>query len=207
MAEQKQTNIHYRLQKCRVDLQKKPMKKTGKNAYAGYEYFELKDYLPFINEICFENGINPVFVFTLEEATLILKDIENPEISIPFKTPIELVQMKGSNAMQNIRATQTYARNQLYTMAFEIAENDVVNSSEIDEEAELARKKITPIAVDTIKKLIQEAKVDQVAFLKWAKVKKVEDITNKNLNIVMQELNKKKDLIEKEQKKEEVNFL
>lgn len=207
--EQKQENIYYKLQKSRVDLQQKPLNKTGKNIYAGYEYFDLKDYLPYINEICLENRINPIFDFESEEdkAFLILKDIDNLESSITFKTPIEILQLKGNNIMQNIRATQTYARNQLYTMAFEISENDIANECEVDEDAEQARKKIDPAAVKTIKTLLKETKADEKEFLKWIRADKVENIINMNLNIAIKKLEEKKEQVEKEKIKEEVDFL
>ena len=45
MGEQKQLNIYQKLQKSRVDLQNKKLKKTGINKYSNYDYFELGDLL------------------------------------------------------------------------------------------------------------------------------------------------------------------
>ena len=37
-------NIYEKLQKCRVDLQQMNIKKSGKNKFSGYMYFELGDF-------------------------------------------------------------------------------------------------------------------------------------------------------------------
>lgn len=192
--EQPKFNIYQKIQKCKVDLSKKKMKKSGKNAYAGYEYFELEDFLPHVFEAEFENGLYSKFEFNLERATLKIVDTESSEGDFElFSIPVQQVSMKGCNEMQNIASTQSYCERYLYQIAYGIAENDTVNSGEIDEEAELGRKKIDKAAVQTIKKLIAETKTKESEFCSWAKVKKIEDIINKNLPICMKKLNEKKE--------------
>ena len=44
-------NVFEKLQLCRVELQKSNLKKSGKNKFAGFEYFELGDFLPKVNEL------------------------------------------------------------------------------------------------------------------------------------------------------------
>lgn len=44
-------NIYAKLQNARVELQKRKIKKTGYNKYAGFRYYELSDFLPNVNEI------------------------------------------------------------------------------------------------------------------------------------------------------------
>jgi len=61
-------NIYAKLQKSRVELQKKEMKKSGENKFSHYNYFELGDFLPQINEICERNGLATIFEFTEEKA-------------------------------------------------------------------------------------------------------------------------------------------
>lgn len=193
--EQPKLNIYQKLQKCKAELAKKKMKKTGKNIYSNYAYFELEDFLPHVIESEYENGLYSKFEFNLELATLKIIDTDNEEKMEPFTIPVQLVSMKGCNDMQNIASTQSYCERYLYQTAYGIAENDSVNGGEIDEDAELAKKKIDQAAVQTIKQLISETKTDESAFCNWAKVKKIEDITNKKLSICMQELNKKKETI------------
>jgi len=44
-------NIYEKLQIMRCELQDMKLKKSGKNKFAGYEYFELQDFIPEINKL------------------------------------------------------------------------------------------------------------------------------------------------------------
>ena len=55
MTEENKLNIYQKIQKARVELQNSKLKKSGKNDFSKYEYFELGDFLPNINKICDEN--------------------------------------------------------------------------------------------------------------------------------------------------------
>ena len=54
---EKQLNLYSKLQKVRVELQSSNLKKSGKNTYSKYEYFELGDFLPKVNELCDKYGL------------------------------------------------------------------------------------------------------------------------------------------------------
>ena len=45
----------------RVKLQETSLQKSGKNRFAGFEYFELADFLPTLNKLMLEEGINDCF--------------------------------------------------------------------------------------------------------------------------------------------------
>lgn len=179
MAEEKaKLNIYGKLQKCRVEVQKKSIKKTGKNTFSNYDYLELGDFLPYINEVNEQNKLCTVFHFGKEEATLTIINSENEEEKIQFGTPVVIPSLKGCNEMQNVGGTQTYARRYLYFMAYEISENDLLNQIEEDKEKAEGRKKIDAVKVQTIKKLIEETNTNEAEFCKWAKIKAATDITN-----------------------------
>lgn len=202
MAEAKKLNIYQKIQKARVDLQNKDLKKTGYNKYSNYKYFELGDFLPYVNEICQEIGLYCEFQFNEKEATLTLYDSENEEKKRVWSTPVEIATLKGCSAIQNIGGTQKFARRYLYMMAFEIAETDVIDGGAVDEDAELGKQKIGQAHVLTINSLIQETETDKKEFLAWAGVNKVEDITNEAVGTCLTMLNKKKTLKEKREKEE-----
>ena len=44
-------NVHKKLMQARVTLQSMALTKTGHNKFAGYQYFELGDFLPAVNQI------------------------------------------------------------------------------------------------------------------------------------------------------------
>lgn len=203
MAEEiKKLNIYQKLQKSRVELQAKNLKKSGKNSYSNYEYFELGDFLPGVNEVCNNNGLATIFHFEKEIATLSVIDVDNPESIIKFETPIEMAAIKGSSTIQQIGGTQTYARRYLYMMAFEIAETDIVDKSEVDLDKQEGEQKIGTVHLNVIRKLIDETETEITSFLKYAGVEKLEDIKNKDYPELLKLLEKKKQDYKKKQENE-----
>ncbi|ELC8383220.1 MAG: ERF family protein [Clostridium perfringens] len=202
MPEIKKLNIYQKIQKARVDLQNKDLKKTGYNKYSNYKYFELGDFLPHINDICNEIGLYTEFSYEEKLATLTIYNTENLEEKRIWTTPVEVATLKGCSTIQNIGGTQSFARRYLYMMAFEIAETDVIDGGAIDEDAELGKQKIGKAHVLTINSLIQETETDKKEFLAWAGVNKVEDITNEAVGTCLTMLNKKKTLKEKREQEE-----
>lgn len=190
--EVKKLNIFQKLQKARVELQKRDIKKTGYNKYSNYYYFELSDFLLPINEICNQVGLYSEFQYTNTEATLTIYDTDNTEHFRVWTTPVEVAILKGCSTIQNIGGTQSFARRYLYMMAFEIAESDAIDNGSVDQDAELGKQKINKASVLTINGLIDETKTDKKKFLEWAGVEKVEDITNNALGTCINMLNKKK---------------
>ncbi|EGT0690162.1 recombinase [Clostridium perfringens] len=202
MTEIKKFNIYQKIQRARVDLQNKDLKKTGYNKYSNYKYFELGDFLPHINDICNEIGLYTEFSYEEKLATLTIYNTENLEEKRIWTTPVEVATLKGCSTIQNIGGTQSFARRYLYMMAFEIAETDVIDGGAVDEDAELGKQKIGQAHVLTINSLIQETETDKKEFLAWAGVNRVEDITNEAVGTCLTMLNKKKTLKEKREQEE-----
>ena len=63
----------------RVELQQKNIKKSGRNKFAGYDYFELSDILPPINELQAKYKTCSFVSFNSEEATLKIVNAEDPK--------------------------------------------------------------------------------------------------------------------------------
>ena len=201
MAETKEPkvmNVFQKLQKCRVEIQRADLKKTGENKFSHYTYYELGDFLPKINEVMDKYNLTGIFNFNLEESTLTIINTENISEQIVFFTPVSIAELKGTYAIQNIGATQTYARRYLYVMAFEIAESDVLDESEHDEELIFKGQKIDIIKVSTINEMLKKTNSDVPVFLKYYKLKQVEDITNGHFVQIMKTLNDKLEKQEKE---------
>ena len=120
-------NIYEKLQTARCELQDLKIKKSGKNAFAKYEYYELSDFLPTINNLMLKNGLCSQVSFLDETAILRIIDSEKPEDSIDFHSPMSTADLKGCHAVQNLGAVETYQRRYLYMLAFEIVEQDVLD--------------------------------------------------------------------------------
>jgi hypothetical protein len=122
-------NVFAKLQKCRVMLQSMNLKKSGENKFAGYNYFELQDFLPPINELFLAEGLFGQVSFTAELASLTIINTEKPEEQIVFTSPMATAALKGCHDIQNVGAVETYQRRYLYTMALEIVEHDALDKT------------------------------------------------------------------------------
>ena len=69
---EKRKKLNESIINIRVKLQNTKIKKSGKNNFAGFDYYELSDFLPKLNELMLEEGINDVFTIEDEYAKLIL---------------------------------------------------------------------------------------------------------------------------------------
>jgi len=122
-------SVYKKLQEARIALQAIPLKKSGRNKFAGYEYFELGDFLPTIQEICLHRGLCGSVTFYTDLAILTITDVDKPEDKIEFKCPMSTAALKGCHEVQNLGAVQTYLRRYLWTNAFEIVEHDALDAT------------------------------------------------------------------------------
>ena len=120
-------NIYEKLQEARVELQGMNLKKSGKNSFAQYDYFELADFMPHINRIMLDKKLTGFCSFTEDLASLTLVNSEKPEERIVFTSPMSKANLKGCHEVQNLGAVETYQRRYLYTTAFEIVEADLLD--------------------------------------------------------------------------------
>jgi hypothetical protein len=123
-------NIYEKLQTIRCELQELGLKKSGKNAFAGYDYYELGDFIPHVNNLMKKHKVTSVLNYDAEKATLEIINCEQPEERIVFTSPMARAVLKGCHDVQNLGASETYISRYLHQMAFSIVESDVVDASE-----------------------------------------------------------------------------
>jgi hypothetical protein len=121
-------SVYKKLQQARLVLQNTKLSKSGKNKFAGYEYFELGDFLPQIQKICADVGLCGVVSFNSEMAYLTIHDTETDGF-VTFTSPMSSAALKGCHDVQNLGAVQTYLRRYLWTNAFEIVEHDALDAT------------------------------------------------------------------------------
>lgn len=129
-------NVYQRLNEARKAFHSREIKKTGKNKFAGYEYFELADFVVPALEIFAEKGLTAVISFSEHDAVMDIFNAEVPDERISITSPIASAQLKGCHPVQNLGATQTYLRRYLWVLALEIVEHDAVDSSRPVEKSE-----------------------------------------------------------------------
>lgn len=133
--------IYQKLQDARVELAAMPLKKSGKNTYAGYTYFELGDFLPHAQKIFAGKGLCGIVSYTNDEATLQVVDSESGE-SITIHSPMRGAALKGCHDIQNLGAVETYQRRYLWVTAMELVENDILDGSKPLEEKKGTEKAV-----------------------------------------------------------------
>jgi len=131
--------VHKKLMNARMALQSMQLKKSGHNKFAGYQYFELGDFLPQINEIFHSLGLCGVISYTKDYADLTITDVDDGTC-IVVTSPMVEANLKGAHAIQNLGAVETYQRRYLWMTAMEIVEHDALDSS-----APLKEEKKSPV--------------------------------------------------------------
>jgi hypothetical protein len=121
-------SVYKKLQQARLVLQNTKLSKSGKNKFAGYEYFELGDFLPQIQKICADVGLCGVLSFNTDMAYLTIHDTETDGF-VTFTSPMSSAALKGCHDVQNLGAVQTDLRRYLWTNAFEIVEHDALDAT------------------------------------------------------------------------------
>lgn len=136
-------NVYEKLQEARVILQKKNNKKSGKNKFAGFSYYELSDFIPSVNEIFNELKLISMFNIIEKEnrATLEIVNIENVDERVMFESPLAEAEIKGSTPIQCLGGIHTYMKRYLYLNALEIVESDMFDGKVGDKQNELKEGK------------------------------------------------------------------
>lgn len=123
--------------------------KNGKNEYSNYKYFKPEEINQKVNPLLLKYKIFPLFYSyyetydmeiceTMESekamkcitkkelkeiAKLEFQDILGKDKTIVYQMPIERIDIKGANKMQNIGGVRTYAKRYLYMEALNISDD------------------------------------------------------------------------------------
>ena len=94
-------NIYQKIQEVKSEILKANLKKSGKNKFANFDYYELSDIMPTIIELCKKYGLYTHITFTNDEAKLTIVDSEtaneslaNPLYSVQFSSPMRELELK-----------------------------------------------------------------------------------------------------------------
>jgi len=137
----KKQNVYEKLQHARVMLQEKNNKKSGKNKFAGFNYYELADFMPSVNDIFDKVGLFSMFNIKGDIATLVIINVDNVTDTITFESPIAQAEIKGSTPIQCLGGIHTYMKRYLYLNALEIVESDMFDAKVGDKKDPLVEGK------------------------------------------------------------------
>lgn len=175
--------VYAKLQAARIALMEKGLKKTGKNSFAGFDFFQLVDFLPEAQKIFTKLGLTTNYTLAprviankeivegekltrepiiRDIARLVIRDIETNDIEV-FEIEAAPVQI-GNNTKQNIYQAaggrSTYYKRYLYRDALEIEESDesdmVLGAPNIDYQTPVAQQPIETPQPTTIQENIMQ---------------------------------------------------
>lgn len=140
-------NIYKKIMSVRMAWLDANVQKTGINRFAEYKYFELADIVPVIMPLFDTFNLYPHFSFTEEVATMDIIDIDNPESTVTFSSPMRKLAVKGMNEIQALGGVETYQRRYLYMMLLDIVEQDAFDGAngKTDDEVEAPKDNVTTI--------------------------------------------------------------
>lgn len=118
-----------KLNEARELFHAQKLEKTGHNKFAGYNYFQLGDFVIPALQIFNQVGLCSIISFTAEQATMTITDLEDNS-SVQITSPMSSAALKGCHDVQNLGAVQTYLRRYLWVAALEIVEHDPLDSSD-----------------------------------------------------------------------------
>lgn len=204
---EKALNLNQSIIKIRVELQKSKIKKSGKNKFAGFDYYELADFLPKLNELMLKEDVNDIFTIKDNIAILtLIKGEEKQDYQIPFvlfDTPMnfkknektgEIREVKSMQDIQYLGALNTYYKRYLYLNAFGITDGEVIDALDNDENTSPNKKEVpkaTPNQVAVLSKIYTGENLQKL--LDSNKISNLEELTIYKASELIQKLKEKKE--------------
>ena len=122
-------NVYQKLNEARARFHSSAIKKSGHNKFAGYDYFELSDFVVPAVQIFREVGLIGMVSFDKDSAQLTVVNVDKPDEQIVFRSPMSEANLKGCHPVQNLGAVETYIRRYLWVVALEIVEHDALDAT------------------------------------------------------------------------------
>jgi hypothetical protein len=126
--------VFRKLQAVRHEIVKAELKKTGHNAFGGWNYYELGDFIPTAHKLFDAVGLCGVVRFN-DIASLTIYDTDDGS-SVVFTSPIVYAEAAKGQPIQLLGSTHTYIRRYLWLLALELVEADSVDAEKQVEKKE-----------------------------------------------------------------------
>lgn len=119
--------VYTNLNAARMAFHQLKLKKSGKNEYAKYTYYELADFLPAALQIFADHDLCAFISF--DEGGCVMRIVDTSDGSdIVLKSPVADAQTKGSLPIQALGSTHTYMRRYMWGLAVELVESDGIEA-------------------------------------------------------------------------------
>ena len=190
-------NIYQKINSIKQDFLKSNVKKSGKNKNAGFEYFELVDFMPTLVELMNKYKVYAFISFTEKEATITLINVEKAEEKVIITSPVVhfksykyekntkgeytgnvIEDLTNMNSIQKMGAIQTYIRRYLYLIAFDIVEPELFDnmSGEMKEDDKATVNQLA---------YIDNLKLDKQKICQTYKINSITELTKEQAKLVI----------------------
>jgi hypothetical protein len=138
MCEHVRAHIREKIQQARLEIQGLNLKKSGYNGYAGFWYYELKDFLPFVTKRFPELKLYDSFSITDNDAVLKVYNLESDTadssgevetFSINLSDEARTSLFTKGNPLQSVGCMSTYLKRYLYMNMLNLVEDDEVDAT------------------------------------------------------------------------------
>jgi hypothetical protein len=166
--------VHTNLNAARMAFHQLKLKKTGKNTYAGYSYFELADFLPSALQIFADYNLCATISFYETNCEMRITDTTDGSLII-IQSPLADAQTKGSLPIQALGSQHTYMRRYLWLLALEVIESDGIEAT-TGKPSNVSQDIITSEQVVELTKLIDAANASVESMCDYYNVKDLNDL-------------------------------
>lgn len=147
------TTIFEKVMKARLNFQNAEIKKSGRNTFQNFTYFELDDIIPTATRICNDLKLFTMTTILETEAIMNIIDWETGE-NIEFRVALPHFpnETNANKSMQGAGARITYARRYLYLVFLDIVQEDKINKNLGKPKGNVRRSSVkkAKVSVDTV---------------------------------------------------------
>lgn len=177
-------NLYEKINLIKQEFLNKKIKKTGKNTYSGFEYYELSDITPALIELMNKYKVYSNICFNNDIAKMELVNIENINENVIITSPMITPEIKGANGTQQLGGAITYLRRYLYLIAFDIVEPDLFDKS-------MGKDNSTEKATENQLAFIDSLMLDKKAICDYYKIEKITELTKEQASQIIKQKSKK----------------
>lgn len=125
-------NVYEKIMVAREKFTQANIKKSGRNTFQNFNYFELEDIVPAALKICNELNLYTQVTIADTRAIMNVLDLDNTDTGI-VEFSIAIPEFKAesnfNNTIQNVGKMETYYRRYLYLLFLDITEADSIDSA------------------------------------------------------------------------------
>ena len=157
-------SIYEKIMNARLEFQNSEVKKSGRNTFQNFTYFELDDIIPTATRICTKLKLFTISTILDTEAILNVVDWETGDnVEFRLSLPPFPEENNQNKSMQGAGARITYARRYLYLTFLDIAQEDKVNKNIGKPKQQTTQKKrVTKNKKANLTTVITEDKMDEL---------------------------------------------